>query len=137
MPLTLENVKTLVEWLGVDGVAAGLERGSVTVAELHSLLTAQGISMPSKIRKSELIAELLSGYQRKIDKSVDELLRMDTQSLVAYFEEVRPSRKELLAILGELNFQPGAEDQKSLYKYAARQIGETGMFQRVARGPSR
>ena len=61
------------------------------------------------------------------------LYGFSNDELLDYFEQVRPNRGELLKLLGDLDFHPGSEAQKSLYKYAARQIAETGMFQRVAK----
>lgn len=132
MPLARENIKTLVEWLGAEGAQAGLEHSHMTIADLRVLLESMGKSAPSKVSRRELIAELLFGATKRIEKTLDELLAMNGDELLAYFEQARPSRTELLSILSELDFRPGSEAQKSLYKYAARQISETGLFQRVA-----
>ena len=70
---------------------------------------------------------------QRIDKTPDEMLLMSADDLMEYFETKRPSRTELLRLLEKLDFHPRSEAQKSLYKYAARQISETGLFQRVAR----
>ena len=136
MPLTTEELKTLVEWLGAEGAEAGLEKSHLTVSDLRVLLEGQGKTLPSKVTRRDIIAELLFGATKRIDKTLDELLAMNGDELLTYFEKTRPSRTELLSILSELDFRPGSEAQKSLYKYAARQISETGMFQRVARKPS-
>jgi hypothetical protein len=133
MPLTLDNVKALVDWLGPEGAEAGIEYGEVTVAELRLLLEEQGAKVPLKSKRRDLITELLHGASKRLHKSLDEMLAMSTDELMQYFETVRPSRKEVMLVLAELDFHPGSEAQRSLYKYAARQIGETGMFQRVAK----
>lgn len=130
--MTMENIKLLVEWLGEDGAQAGLDRSVLTVAELRNLLKEMGKEVPSKARRKDIISEIIFGATKRIDAPIEELLAMNADMLLSYFEEKRPSRTELLKLLGELDFHPGSEAQKSLYKYAARQIAETGMFQRVA-----
>lgn len=132
MPLTFDNIRTIVDLLGTEGAAAGIERG-IAVADLKELIEKTGAKMPPRATKRELVNELIFGATKKIDKELEELLRMSSDAILSYFESVRPSRKELLLILEKLDFHPGSEAQKSLYKYAARQISETGMFQRVAK----
>lgn len=132
MPMTVENIKLLVDWLGDDGAQAGLDKSFLTVAELRALLKEMGKDLPTKTRRKDLISEIIYGATKRIDAPIDELMSMNADALLSYFEEKRPSRAELLKLLGELDFHPGSEAQKSLYKYAARQIAETGMFQRVA-----
>ena len=114
MPLTIDNLKTLVEWLGPEGAEAGLEYGDVTVAELRSLLVEQGVHVSSKVKRKELITDLLYGATKKIHKTLDELLAMSQDELVYYFEEVRPSRKEVMLILAEIRiFTPAAKLKKA------------------------
>lgn len=132
MPMTMDNIKLLVEWLGEDGAQVGLDKSTLTVAELRNLLKEMGKEVPSKARRRDIISEIIFGATKRIDAPIEELLAMNADMLLSYFEEKRPSRTELLKLLGELDFHPGSEAQKSLYKYAARQIAETGMFQRVA-----
>lgn len=132
MSMTMENIKLLVEWLGEDGAQAGLDKSILTVADLRNILKEMGKELPSKARRKDIISEIIFGATKRIDAPIEELLAMNADMLLSYFEEKRPSRTELLKLLGELDFHPGSEAQKSLYKYAARQIAETGMFQRVA-----
>jgi len=133
MPLTLDNLKALVEWLGEKGAEAGIERSDLTIPEIRALLAERNIQIPSKASRRDLVAELLFAVTKRINKSLDEMLAMNADELMEYFDRERPSKKELMSVLSQLDFHPGSEAQKSLYKYAARQIAETGMFQRVAR----
>ena len=132
MSLIPENIRTMIDWLGEIGASAGLERSHMNVEELRQLGEKMGIVAPSKITRKELISLIMTKASQRIDRSVSELLKMDSNELMNYFERVRPNKAELLSVLNELDFHPGSEAQKSLYKYAARQIAETGMFQRVA-----
>lgn len=132
MSLTPGDLRTLIDWLGESGASAGLERGHVTLNELRELAANMQVKTPSKISRKDLIGALISKASQRIDRNLQELLLMDSNELLNYFEKVRPGKAELLSILNELDFHPGGEAQKGLYKYAARQIAETGMFQRVA-----
>lgn len=132
MPLTVDDLKTLVEWLGSDGALAGLDKSDLTIAELRFLLEEQGKTLPTKASRKELVTEVLQSAANCIKKPLDELLALTGEEILKYFESVRPSQNELLALLRQLGFRPGSDAKKSLYKYAARQLSETGMFQRVA-----
>lgn len=136
MPVVAEDMRWLVELLGDSGATVGLEKSHINVTELRELAKHMGISMPAKASRKEIVNSIVAKASVRIDRSVAELLSMDAADLLAYFESVKPAKSELLAILSELDFHPGSEAQKSLYKYAARQIAETGMFQRVAQNTS-
>jgi hypothetical protein len=132
MPLSRDQILTLIEWLGEDGARGGLDRSHYTVKELRTLANELGAIVPTKPARKDIVSAIVAKVDQRIDKPVQELLTMSSGDLLEYFERVRPNKAELLAILGDLDFHPGSEAQKSLYKYAARQISETGMFQRVA-----
>ncbi len=132
MPLSRDEIRKLIEWLGEDGARGGLERSNLSVKELRDLATELNATVPSKAARKDIVAGIIMKVDQRIDKSSDDMLTMSSNELLEYFESVRPSKAELLGILGLLDFHPGSEAQRGLYKYAARQISETGMFQRVA-----
>lgn len=131
------DIKKLIDWLGPKGATAGLENGEVTQSELRELAMGYNISTTSKAKRTDIIRQIIDVLDKRIEKTVPEMLGMNYDELIAFFEDVRPSKRELLVLLSELEFNPGSEAKKSLYKYAARQISETGMFQRVAKTPNR
>ncbi len=133
MSLSTEEIKTLIQWLGSDGARAGLDFSHFSVAELRNMAEAQGVPIPARSKRADVIDQLMLLADQKIDKTIDDMLAMTSEALLAYFDRTRPSRTEMLRLLEKLDFHPGSEAQKGLYKYAARQISETGMFQRVAR----
>ena len=132
MSLSRDKIHMLIEWLGEDGTRSGLERSFYSVKELRTFASELNLNIPTKTPRKELISAIVSKSSQRIDKTIQELLSMSSSELLNYFDKVRPSKEELLSILGDLDFHPGGEAQKSLYKYAARQISDTGMFQRVA-----
>lgn len=137
MPLSFDDIKTLIQWLGSDGTRAGLEFSHLSVAELRNMAEVQGVRLPARAKRSDVVDQLMFLADQKIDKTLEEMLSMTSDGLLTYFDRTRPSRTELLRLLEKLDFHPGSEAQKSLYKYAARQISETGMFKRVARPNAR
>lgn len=130
--MTPGDLRNLIDWLGEVGASVGLERGHLTNNELRELAESMNIKVSAKISRKELVGLVVSKGSQRIDRSIQELLAMGAGDLLEYFERVHPSKAELLSILNDLDFRPGSEAQKGLYKYAARQIAETGMFQRVA-----
>lgn len=137
MSLTAEDIKTLIQWLGSEGARAGLEYSNYSVTDFRNMAENQGVRIPARTKRTDVVDQLMFFADQKIDKTLDEMLAMTSDDLLSYFERTRPSRTELLRFLEKLDFHPGGEAQKSLYKYAARQISETGMFKRVARSDDR
>ncbi|GCD60677.1 hypothetical protein [Acetobacter pasteurianus] len=132
MPLSRDQIRQLIGMLGETGARIGLENSFYTAKDLRNIANSMGLNLPAKATKKIIISEIILKVSQRIDKPIEELLRMSSSELLSYFEKVKPKKEELLKILSELDFHPGSEYQKSLYKYAARQISETGMFQRVA-----
>ena len=129
------DINKLVEWLGPEGAVAGLERSPYTVSDLYNLAVGTGASVHGKMRRTDLINELVNRKISQIKKPLEELMLMKHQELKAYFEENRVSATELLKLLSEVGITPGSEARKHLADFAAREISELGMYKRVAEGP--
>lgn len=132
MPITTDDLRKILDNLGESGLRAGLEASHLTVANLRQQAEAVGLKLPQKSDRKSIVAAIVAKLDQRIDKPIDELFKMTSDELLEYFENVRPNKSELLDILRGLDFHPGSDAQKNLYKYAARQIAETGMFSRVA-----
>ena len=128
------NVRTLVEWLGRDGAIAGLENSDITVSEFRNLASRYGLNVEKKMRRSDIIVDLVNGDAVRIDKSVKELLAMNHDDLKCYFVNRKVSRTELVKLLLEFDVRPTYEDRGNLVEFAAREISDFGMYQRVASG---
>ncbi len=131
MPLDLH---LLTEWLGPEGAVAGLERSKYTNEELMVLALEKGHSVDKKTARRQLAIELVMSPLARIDKSHDYLLRMSTEELQQYLSDRMVSIKEISSLLKELGIAPTGKIRGKLSDYAAREIGEMGMFQRVAMG---
>jgi hypothetical protein len=128
------NTLKLVEWLGPEGARAGLRESNLSLADLVDMARARGLPLAPKPTRDEIANELAYEGVRKIDRSPDDLVHMSPTELASYLEKKRPTLKELLSILSGLGIRPGSEDRKHLLRFAAREISEIGMFQRVAHG---
>ena len=81
------DVKQLINWLGSDGAIAGLECSDLTVSDLHELASSYGIAVEKKMRRSDIINELINRKFVKIDLEIEELLSMNYEALKKYLEE--------------------------------------------------
>ena len=123
--------------MGPEGAQAGLEHSELTVAELIEL-DPELASKKSivKLKRAELIKELIVSVRLRSTKSPEELMAMDADSLKNYFIGIKASREELLSLLLRLDIRPGSAARKNLTEFAAREISDIGMYKRVAMGRS-
>jgi len=132
--MTELELEKLVEWLGPDGAIAGLESSHLTNSDLYDLAIHCGLSLDRKTRRSDIVNELVNWRVVRIEKPADELLTTNYEDLKAYFLAKRVSRTELLRILSKFDIQPKSEEMKNLIDFAAREISDLGMYERVAKG---
>ncbi|MDB5963854.1 MAG: hypothetical protein JWQ72_354 [Polaromonas sp.] len=134
----MNRLDEIVMWLGPEGARAGLEHSDLTIAEIVDLEPAlfSGKSQ-TKIKRAELIKEIVASVRSRLAKSSEELMTMDVDSLKNYFAQIKVSREELLSLLMELDIRPGSAAKKNLTEFAAREIRDIGMYRRIASGTSK
>mgnify|MGYP001796866790 CR=1 len=132
--MTKDEIATLVGWLGTKGAIAGLEKSSLTNAELMVIAREAGYSVDKKTARRQIIIELVMSDVKRIEKSKDYLLKMSSEELQRYFSDRMVSSAEIFQLLSELGIAPTGKVRGKLTDYAAREIGELGMFERVAQG---
>ncbi len=129
------DVRVLVRWLGVQGATAGLKDSKrLTVSSLVNIAQQVGVKVGSKPTRKDLIDQIVRVANKRIDRSIEDLFRMDTRSLVEYFETVGVEAEELLDLLKDLELDPGREGRRNLAQFVARELAETGRFKRIASG---
>ena len=128
------NIIKLVEWLGHEGAIAGLKASDITVSEFHDIANCYGLVVDKKAKRNDIIVDLVNGESVRIDKTLEELLAMKCDELKSYFVSRKVSRTELLKVLTELDIRPTYKDKGNLVEFAAREISDFGMYQRVASG---
>ena len=132
--MTQEELSQIVNLLGVNGAIVGLEKSELTNAELMVIARESGRVVDQKTPRRQLIIELVMSDQKRIEKSQEYLLKMSTEELNRYFNDRMVSSHEILALLQDLRIPPGRKVKGKIAAYAAREIGELGMFERVANG---
>lgn len=128
------DIKLLTDWVGPEGAIAALERSNLTNAELMALARESGIDVDKKMARRQLSIELVMTPLKRIHKSVEYLLTLSSDELKSYFGERMVSNTELIHLLSELGIAPGGKIRGKLIDYAAREISELGLFERVAAG---
>ena len=128
------DVQKLIEWLGSDGAIAGLENSDRTVSDLLKVAAESGISIDRRTKRGDIIDELVNRNVVRLEKSPKDLLAMTYEDLRAYFADRRVSRTELINLLSHLDVRVGSDERRNLIDFAAREISELGMYERVAKG---
>lgn len=128
------NIEKLLEWLGPDGAIAGLEGSNVTVSELYEMAVRRGLTLERRTKRGDIIVDLVNRNSTRIDKTTEELLTMNRDDLCKYFRSRKVSRTELLKLLSQFDIRPTAGDMVNIMDFAAREISDVGMYQRVAKG---
>lgn len=135
MPLTMKpDIPLLVEWLGPEGAIAGLERSNYTNADLMVMARERGVILDKKTTRRQLAVEIVMCDVARVDKPKEYLLQMSSDELNRYFLDRMVSTRELRGLLEELGIAPTGKLRGKLSEFAAREISELGMFQRVAKG---
>ena len=135
--MTEINIEKLIEWLGPDGAIAGLEGSNVTVAELYDMAIHHRLTVEKRTKRGDIIVDLVNRNSIRIDKTTEELLGMNRDDLRNYFRNRKVSRTELLKLLSQFDICPTPGDKVNLMDFAAREISDFGMYQRVAKGARR
>lgn len=130
------QLEELVQWLGVEGAIAGLEASDLTITELAELDVGSPNRSRAKLKRSDLIRDLIVATRERLQKTPEELMSMSVEELTHYFVSIKASREELLSLLMKLDIRPGAAARKNLTEFAAREISDIGMYRRVAAGGS-
>jgi hypothetical protein len=124
----------LLAWLGPAGTKAGILASELSLAELVAFARSKGFPVSPKPTRVELAHELAYSTVQRIDRPIKLLLEMNAADLSAYFKETRPTRAELVRILDELGVSISSEANKNLVSFAAREISDLGMYERVSQG---
>jgi hypothetical protein len=128
------DVEELIRWLGPAGTKAGLVASELSLDELIAIARSKKLSLSPKPTKLDVAYELAFSSTKKIDKPNQELLAMKFDELRAYLSKTKPSRTEIIGRLSDLGVSVSSEANKKLFEFAAREISELGMYERVAHG---
>lgn len=128
------DIQKLISWLGIEGAKAGLDKSEMTNSELIESFANLLPKNSSKLKRSDIIEEVILAARRMTHKSIEELMEMPKEELSSYFQDQKYSRKELLDLLYTLEIRPGSSAKKNLTEFTISEISEIGMYKRVAKG---
>lgn len=127
------DLEILISWLGADGAKAGLLGSDLTISEIFELSNRKP-SNASKMKRGEVIEWIVDRKRSDLTRSADELMQMNAEELKNYFVSIKCSNKEILELLVSLDIRPGSVAKKNILDFAAREISDIGMYNRVAKG---
>lgn len=137
MSLTKTDITNLISVLGKIGASKGLKYSKYTNNELHKFLSSHEVNVPKKTKRDDLIQLLLLLGSELVNNDYDHLLNMNRLEIKHYFLENDATRAEIAKILDALGLQAPTSSRVSLADFAAQEISDLGMFQRISTGQTR
>lgn len=132
--MTKPNVDLLIEWLGHEGAVAGLDKSHLTNADLMIIAREKGLLVDKRTARRQIAIEIVMGNTHRIEKSSDQLMQMSRDEILRYFSDRLVSNNEIRKMLFELGIGPSGKVRIKLAEFAANEISDLGMYQRVAQG---
>lgn len=129
------DVERLREWLGPEGAVAGLDKSNLTNSELMMLARENGIIVDKKTARRQIVIEIVMSPLQRITIETNKLLEMSKDELRRYFSDHFVSSREIMGLLSALGIAPRGKIRR-LSDFAANEISDLGMYQRVAKGRS-
>lgn len=128
------DIKLLIDWLGSNGAKEGLKKSSkLTVNELKKVADDHGIKYKSKTTRNDLINLIILKYDKKIDKSFEELMEMKAPEISEYLDNTNCTREEIIQMLIENNIPfKKSLSRIALIHYVADEISSMGVFKRIS-----
>ena len=128
------EIATLCDWLGPEGAVVGLDKSKLTNSELMMLARENGVAVDKRTARKQIAIEIVMSEIRRIKYEPEELLAMSRDELLRYFSDYMVSTKELMGILDKLGIAPKSKLRTKLVDFAANEISDLGMYQRVSKG---
>lgn len=129
------DIQLLVEWLGSDGARAGMRASKrLTLNELNRIAERIGVKPKAKLKRNDLINLLILQFDKRIEKSFDEMKNMTSADLSEYLDRTGCSKEEIIDLLNQYDIPfKKSETRSALIRHAADQISTLGIFQRIAK----
>src|SRR3546814_19223376 len=89
---------------------------------------------PKSTRTDTLFPYTTLFRSHRIEKSSDQLMQMSRDEILRYFSDRLVSNNEIRKMLFELGIGPSGKVRIKLAEFAANEISDLGMYQRVAQG---
>ena len=128
------DLDKLIRWVGVKGTRAALnESDTLTLEELTLLAKNISIKLPPNAKKKEIIDRLLIKYDRRIDRSLEELEKMSSDKLIDYLTNSKATEVEIIELLNKADIPIiKLKSKKKLIEFTANSISGLGIYQRIS-----
>lgn len=128
------DIKLLIDWLGSNGAKEGLKKSNkLTVNELKKIADRYNIKYKSKITRNDLITLIILKFDKKIDKSFEELMDMKAPEISEYLDNTNCTREEIMQLLNDNNIPfKKSLSRIALIHYVADEISSIGVFKRIS-----
>ncbi|MZI82913.1 hypothetical protein GT646_18905 [Clostridium butyricum] len=128
------DIKLLIDWLGVNGAKEGIKKSSkLTVNELKNVADQYGLKYKSKITRNDLINLIILKFDKRIDKSFEELMDMRAPEIAEYLDNTNCTREEIMELLNDNNIPfKKSLSRIGLIHYVADEISNIGVFKRIS-----
>lgn len=132
--ITGETVTELVHLVGRTGaIAALVSSDQIRSSHLVDLAKHLGLNPGTKAPKKNVADLIVRHVDRRIDKSLDELLAMSREEISGYLAGIQCDPGEILELLEQINLKAQAKKSRSaLIEFAAIQISSLGIYQRLS-----
>ena len=130
----VENISTLVDIVGRSGaIGALLSSDEVKVNELRELANRLGLETTSRTPKKLLAERIVRQVDRRITKSLSELQELSRDEIFAYLNDTDCDSEDLMDLLKDADLPVHTKmSRKDLMEFAAIQISELGIFERIS-----
>jgi ABC-type enterochelin transport system ATPase subunit len=127
------DIETLLAWLGPNGAKQGLLHSDLDAVSLLAILGDGEVSLSSKPSREEIVHEIIFSRLPRVKLKNEALLRMTKDELIDFFKKTHPSRREIVELLNRLGLRVGSEAKRNLIVFAAGEISDMGVYERVSR----
>lgn len=128
------DIDKLIRWVGVKGTRAALnESDTLTLEELTLLAKNNFVELPPNAKKKEIIDRLLLKYDRRINRSLEELEKMSSDEIINYLTNSKATEVEIIELLNKADIPIiKLKSKKKLIEFTANSISGLGIFQRIS-----
>lgn len=130
----VEDISTLVDIVGRSGAIGALFCSDVVkINELRELANRLHLETTSRTPKKQLAERIVRQVDRRITKSLNELQDLSRDEIFGYLNGTDCDAEDLMDLLKDANLPVRTKmSRKDLMEFAAIQISELGIFERIS-----
>lgn len=128
------DFEKLIKWVGAKGTRAALnESDTLTVEDFRLIAENNSIEIPTNAKKKEIIDRLIIKYDRRINRSLEDLEKMSSQEIIDYLTNSKATEIEIIELLNKATIPIiKLKSKKKLIEFTANSISGVGLYQRIS-----